>query len=174
MSSALTEGTQKECGELDEGYELPLDASLSADTSPPWTASSPDFGPEVMFDRLTELAIIATSPESPLLRASPPLLGPPSTVSAPQESPLCVRRTPHSGTRLGRAHSASRPARTAEVVPKRQRTTSQEPACHAVGHRNPTACGCRSFRRPVSPLCCSSPESELWQNGRLPQLPSPL
>ncbi|CAN8005496.1 unnamed protein product [Ixodes pacificus] len=51
------------------------------DTSPPWTASSPDFGPEVMFDRLTELAIIATSPESPLLRASPPLLGPPSARS---------------------------------------------------------------------------------------------
>ncbi|KAH9364267.1 hypothetical protein HPB48_022951 [Haemaphysalis longicornis] len=56
------------------------------DTSPPVAQSWPQYpvGSEVVFDRLTELAIIATSPESPLLRDSPPPTLPPS--SSPSSS----------------------------------------------------------------------------------------
>lgn len=80
------------------------------DTSPPWMASSPDLGSDVMFDRLTELAIIATSPESPLLRASPPLLGPPSVDSGPG-SPQARQRS----LSLSALHSYARPP-----LPQRQ------------------------------------------------------
>ncbi|CAN7937174.1 unnamed protein product [Ixodes hexagonus] len=80
------------------------------DTSPSWMASSPDLGPDVVFDRLTELAIIATSPESPLLRASPPLLGPPSSGSSPG-SPQCRQRS----LSLSALHSYARPP-----LPQRQ------------------------------------------------------
>lgn len=54
------------------------------DTSPPMASTWSQFpaGSEVVFDRLTELAIIATSPESPLLRDSPPLIYPTSSSSS--------------------------------------------------------------------------------------------
>lgn len=60
------------------------------DTSPPVAQSWPQYpvGSEVVFDRLTELAIIATSPESPLLRDSPPPTLPPS--SSPSSSSAVV------------------------------------------------------------------------------------
>ncbi|CAN7940283.1 unnamed protein product [Ixodes pacificus] len=90
------------------------------DTSPPWTASSPDFGPEVMFDRLTELAIIATSPESPLLRASPPLLGPPSAGSGPG-SPQCRQRS----LSLSALHSYARPPLPQRQAPGKCATPTQ-------------------------------------------------
>ncbi|XP_070396890.1 protein capicua homolog isoform X2 [Dermacentor albipictus] len=59
-------------------------AKEATDTSPPVTSAWPQFpaGTEGVFDRLHELAIIATSPESPLLRDSPPLVYPASSSSS--------------------------------------------------------------------------------------------
>ncbi|XP_077496766.1 uncharacterized protein LOC144107568 [Amblyomma americanum] len=83
------------------------------DTSPPVMSSWPQYpvGSEVVFDRLHELAIIATSPESPLLRDSPPPVLPPSSSSssivgaAPPLSPPGRQRS----FSLSALHSYARP-----------------------------------------------------------------
>ncbi|XP_075524815.1 uncharacterized protein LOC142557096 isoform X2 [Dermacentor variabilis] len=89
-------------------------AKEATDTSPPVTSTWSQFpaGSEGVFDRLTELAIIATSPESPLLRDSPPLVYPASSSSSSSTAGAPPPLSPPGRQRsfsLSALHSYARP-----------------------------------------------------------------